>query len=71
MRVEAPMSMDQELLAFDHLFNGEPLYLAPGEQMRLIRWTQKHHPGHSITNSVMDLEQKRWLLDLEPVTVTT
>jgi hypothetical protein len=71
MRVEAPMTMDQEQLAFDHLFNSQPLYIAPGEQMRLIRWTQKNHPGHTIANSVMDLENKRWLLDLERVTVTT
>jgi hypothetical protein len=71
LRVEAPMSLDQEQLAFDHLFQGDPLYIAPGEQVRLIRWTQKHHPGHTIVSSVMDLEHKRWLLDLEPVTVTT
>lgn len=68
------MSLDQEQLAFDHLFMDSPLYIAPGEQMRLIRWTQKNYPGHTVVNSVMDLENKRWLLDLEPmepVTVTT
>lgn len=64
------MSIEQEELVADHLLRKKELYMAPDERARLINWVARRHPGHIIKAGEMDLENCRWTLELQQVTVT-
>ena len=71
MRVQTEMSIEQEELVADHLLEGKKLYVAESEKVKLVQFVRKTYPGYRISSAEMDLENARWNLDLEPVTVTT
>lgn len=70
MRVEVPCSSEQEELIGDHLLLGKELYVASEERSRLAKLVKQKWPNSRIVGAEIDLENIKWLLDLEEVTVT-
>ena len=71
MKVMVPFSMAQELLIEEHLFNGKRLFVAPDEYRRLTTWVARRHPEHKIREAMIDIENGQWVLELQPINVTT